>query len=211
MPLLKTESHKKLNIAQKKIINNYLAKNILGEYQKKTHFKALLNFTLNLEKEKNKHKNKSLSDNSRIHNVYPKNFKSPALKTDNSSNKIILKTCFKPFHNKKQYPQKDMEYLKKLCNMTKNEFFKPKIQITDINKANEEGEEVNKYVRRANTVIINGVEYNKKDLAKISKAILKECNYIKNYFDKEKAGAGKTMITRGLSVEQFTKKYGLPK
>lgn len=43
IPILEKENHKKLNIAQKKIINNYLAKNILGEYQKKTHFKALLN------------------------------------------------------------------------------------------------------------------------------------------------------------------------
>ena len=212
MPVLKTENHKKLNIAQRKIINNYLAKNILGEYQKKTHFKALLNCTLNLEKEKNEPKHKSLSDNNRAHTIYPQNFKNSTLNNYSGNNKIIRNTCFKPFHNKKKYPKEDMEYLKKLCNMTQNEYFKPKIQITDINKANDEGEEEpNKYVKHANTVLINGVAYNKKDLAKISKVILKECNYIKHYFDKEKAGAGKTMITRGLSVEEFTKKYGLPK
>ena len=96
--------------------------------------------------------------------------------------------------------------------MTQNEYFKPKIQINDANKNQfDDGEEENKYLKHTNTVLINGVSYNKKDLPAISKVVLKECNYIKHYFDREKSGAGKTMITRGLSVNEFTKKYGLPK
>ena len=102
-----------------------------------------------------------------------------------------------------------MEYLKKLCNMTHNEYFRHRNQS---HISNDDGEEEqNKFLKHENTIFINGIAYNKKDLPKISKVILKECNYIKNSFDNEKAGAGKTMITRGLSVNEFTQKYGLPK
>ena len=208
IPIIKKENHKRLNIAKKKIINNYLAKNILSEYQKKTHFKALLDCTLNLDKN-NKHK--SLSENNRNNKIFSYNLynnKNITLR-NNSCNKIVQKTCVKPFHNKKKYPEEDMEYLKKLCNMTHNEYFKHRNQT---NNSNDDGEEEqNKFLKHENIILINGVAYNKKDLPKISKVILKECNYIKNFFNKEKIGAGKTMITRGLSVNEFTQKYGLPK
>ena len=97
--------------------------------------------------------------------------------------------------------------------MTHNEYFRHRNQF-GINKTQvEDGDEEvnNKYINHANTVLINGKAYNKKDLPTITKVILKECNYIKKYFDKENSGDGKTMITRGLSVNEFTKKYGLPK
>ena len=212
IPMLKNQNHKKLNNTQKKIINNYIAKNILGEYQKKTHFKALLNTTLNLEKSNKKYK--SLSNNTKTHfstEQYNDN-KSSTINTYKNFKTMINKTCFKPFHSKKNYPKEDMEYLKKLCNMAHNEYFRAKNQI-DINKIQgEEGdEEPNKYLKHANTVLINGKAYNKKDLPTLTKVILKECNYIKKYYDKESAGDGKTMITRGLSVNEFTKKYRLPK
>ena len=211
-PIIKKHNHKKLNIAKKKIINNYLAKNILGDYQKKTHFKALLNCTLNLDK--NNKKYKSLS-NSKTHKIFDDNFYSDKNQNINKFTNIkknIKNICVKPFHTQKNYPKEDMDYLKKLCSMTQNEYFKPKIQINDANKNQfDDGEEENKYLKHTNTVLINGVSYNKKDLPAISKVVLKECNYIKHYFDREKSGAGKTMITRGLSVNEFTKKYGLPK
>ena len=211
IPTLNNKNHKKLNIAQKKIINNYIAKNILGEYQKKTHFKALLNCTLNLDKKNNKHK--SLSDNSRTHKLFSKNNNNYNT-NETASNKMIKVKCFKPFHSNKKYPKEDMEYLKKLCSLTHNDFFRHRNQNNDANKITSEDVEeeiTNKYLKHENTVIINGVPYNKKDISKISKVILKECNYVKNYFDKEKSGAGKTMITRGLSVDEFTKKFRLPK
>ena len=195
-PIIKKQQHKQLSIAKKKIINNYIAKNILSDYQKKTHFKALLSCSLNLNNNK---KYKSLSSD----------------KMDNDKNRTIKKgiknPCIKPFHNQKKYPKEDMEYLKKLCSMTQNEYFVSKNKNNDIKNQNDEVEEDNKYLKHANTVLIKGVPYNKKDLPKISKVILKECNYIKNYFGKEQSGEGKTMITRGLSVNEFTKKYGLPK
>lgn len=208
---LKKHNHKKLNIAKKKIINNYLAKNILSDYQKKTHFKALLNCSLNLEK--NNEKYKSLSKGK----THYKNFRNISDDKNNELNKYkynifkknVQNTCIKPFHSQKKYPKEDMEYLKKLCTLTQHENFKSK---SDKYKSQiEDGEEENKYLKHTNTVLINGVTYNKKDIHTISKVVLKECNYIKNYFNKEKSGAGKTMITRGLSVNEFTKKYGLPK
>ena len=193
-------------------MNNFLAKNILSEYQRKTHFKALLNCTLNLEKSNKKYK--SLSNNTKTHfsTEHYNDNKSSTINTYKNFKTMINKTCFKPFHSKKNYPKEDMEYLKKLCNMTHNEYFRAKNQI-DINRTQgEEGdEEPNKYLKHANTVLINGKPYNKKDLPTLTKVILKECNYIKNYYDKESAGDGKTMITRGLSVNEFTKKYRLPK
>jgi hypothetical protein len=222
MPSLNNKHHRKLNIAQKKIINNYLAKNILSEYQKKTHFKALLNFTLNLE-EKNKNKKyrtPSINDRTRTNNFYKKNdlhdkhnnYKNLKIYDNNGVNieKIIKSTCFKPFHTKKEYPKEDMEYLKKLC-MTENKGFRPKNNLHK-QMNDDEDEQAKNLLKPSNTVIINGVIFNKnRDLDKISKAILKECNYIKNYYDKENAGDGKTMITRGLSVNEFAKKYRLPK
>jgi hypothetical protein len=220
MPSLNNKHHRKLNIAQKKIINNYIAKNILSEYQKKTHFKALLNFTLNLE-EKNKNKKyKTPSINDRTNNFYKKSdffdkrnyYKNLKVYNNHSSNitKIIKKTCFKPFHSKKEYPKEDMEYLKKLC-MTENKSFRPKNNLHKQTN-DDEDEQAKNLLKPSNTVVINGVIFNKnKDLDKISKAILKECNYIKKYYDKENAGDGKTMITRGLSVNEFAKKYRLPK
>ncbi len=207
---LKNNNSKKVNITRRKIINNYLAKNILGEYQKKTHFKALLNCTLNLDKINN-NKYKSLSENSRTYKRFNPNF---YYRNENINDKIIKNKCFKPFHNKKQYPKEDLEYLKKLCSMTQNEYSKPRNQSNElIRMAMDDGEEElnNKYLKQHNTVMIKGKAYNKKDIPKISRVILKECNYIKKYFDNEKSGTGKTMITRGLSVEEFTKKFRLPK
>ena len=87
-----------------------------------------------------------------------------------------------------------MEYLKKLC-MTNNEYYKPK-NIHKIQNDDAEEEQNKNYLKSSNTVVINGISYHRnKDLDKISKVILKECNYIKNYYEKESAGDGKTMTT----------------
>ena len=75
----------------------------------------------------------------------------------------------------------------------------------------EDNEGYNKILRQANLVLINGKFYNKNDMKGISNAVLKECNYIRKHFSSENAGEGKTMITRGMTVNEFTKKYGLPK
>ena len=61
-------------------------------------------------------------------------------------------------------------------------------------------------------IIIDNVSYDKNDFPSISKAILKTCNYIpKRKTSQYTSGSGKTSITKGLSVNDFTKKYCLPK
>jgi hypothetical protein len=209
MSTFEKEYNKKIDSNKKKIIKHLFAKKILSDYQKKTHFKALLNCTLNLEN-KNK-KNEINSIFSKTHRNLANNLeeiKNYTLNTYNSV-KTIKNKCVKPFHNKKKYPKEDMEYLKKLCNFTQNDYYKINTDIIKIDddKDNEQDE----IYKSLNTIIINGIKYKKNDLPNISKVILKECNYIKKYYDNENAGEGKTMITRGLSVNQFTKKYGLPK
>ena len=211
IPLL-NNNHKTLNIAQKKIINNYLAKHILGQYQKKTHFKALLNFTLDLDKKETKSKS-PLYNKKDIKSLYANNTFNDINKffinNYNSEKTLIKNTCVKPFHKKKKYPKEDLEYLKKLC-ITEEHNNGPKNAYKSQNDDIED--ESKNILKSPDVVIINGVKYQKnKDINKISRAVLKECNYIKNDFDIEYAGDGKTMITRGLSVDQFTKKYGLPK
>ena len=209
MPMLNNKNHKTLNVEKKKIINNYLAKNILADYQKKTHFKALLNFSLNLNEKDKKQRSSTINNRTYSNDLYnDKIKKNSIINYFNTSKKNIKKTCIKPFHKRKNYPTEDMEYLKELC-LKGNPLHKPK----NVHKVqNEDIDEDKSLLKPSNTIIINGVTYNKnKDLHKISKIILKECNYIKNYYNTEYAGEGKTMITRGLSVDEFTKKYGLPK
>ena len=104
-----------------------------------------------------------------------------------------------------------MNYLKNLFCLKKDAPHKLGIFETQKKMYAEDNEINNKLIRQANNVLINGKFYNKNDLKSISCAVLKECNYIKKYFNSENAGEGKTMITRGLSVNEFSKKYGLPK
>lgn len=215
MPIFQKGNNKKINIKKKKILlNHYLAKNLLSEYQKKTHFKALLNCTLNLDKnnkEKKVNSNYCKTHRNLTNNLDKnKNYSLNALNTYNSV-KTIKNTCVKPFHHKKKYPKEDMEYLKKLCSYTQNDYFNVKMINNDLNKIDDKDDEGEEFLKQINTININGIQYKKNDLPNISKVILKECNYIKNFYDNENAGEGKTMITRGLSVNEFTKKYGLPK
>ena len=238
-------NNKSKSFNKRKNLNNCLAKNILSEYQKKTHFKAIVSFSLDLDSysinndnsdsDNNYSKNKkncfsnddkcnfktlSIFNNSKkIRNMkeYPninnKNNKNE-IKLYNEANSVDYKkdndfnnACLKTFHKKKLYSEEKMEYLRGL-------FMKNNFKNSDLNmhrKTHEEEEETKKKIQRMNNVIINGKSYNKFDIAKISNAVLKQCNYIKKNFNKENAGDGKTMITRGMSVNEFTKKYNLPK
>lgn len=55
---------------------------------------------------------------------------------------------------------------------------------------------------------------NKFELNKISKTILKGCNFLneksKNNNESLRAGAGKLMFTNGMSIEDFAHKFNLP-
>lgn len=210
----KNEANKRRNL------NNFLAKNILSEYQKKTHFKALSELSLDLSNYSNKKKTINV-DNSKDENKIEEIFTYNSFNNKNiynkDNNKINLKynsiSLYKrPFHKRKKYSIEKMDYLKNLCSKQIN-YRRPFGGIFDNQKKiyDDENEINNKLIRQTNNIIINGKYYNRNDLKGISNAVLKQCNYIKNNFAAENAGDGKTMITRGMTVNEFTQKYNLPK
>ena len=195
--LLNKRQSRKLNKFKnkRKNLNNFLAKNILGEYQKKTHFKALCTYTLDLEDINTK--NKKLERFHSLDNL------------DYNNDHFDINNYQKKFKSNNNYEPNKLTYLKNL--FLKKEK-KPIIPIPEKDKKSFEYEEdTNKFIRQQNNVIINGKYYNKKDLKGISNALLKKCNYISKHFDSEHAGEGKLMFTRGMTVNEFSKKYGLPK
>ena len=219
-------SQKARNIRNKRRnMNNFLAKNILSEYQKKTHFKALCTCSLDLS---DSYKKRSLKEGNSKDKIIKNEEKYSSFNSFNTSyNRRInydnnkkngfkynssINLYKKKFHNKKKYTEKELDYLKNLFSQHsdgKNPFG----NIHDNHKKiyDEENESNNRILRQANLVLINGKFFNKNDIKGISNAVLKECNYIKKYFESENAGEGKTMITRGMTVNEFTRKYGLPK
>ena len=201
-------------------LNNFLAKNILSEYQKKTHFKALCAISLDLSdyfnRKKNLNEDKSKDDN-KSEEIYTYNSYSNKNLNNKNNKKINLKSNSislykRPFHKSKKYPKEQMDYLKNLCSKPTN-YRRPFGGIFDYPKKiyDEENEINNKLIRQTNNIIINGKYYNRNDLKGISNAVLNQCNYIKNHYGPENAGDGKTMITRGMTVNEFTQKYNLPK
>ena len=217
-----SSSQKARNIRNKRRnLNNFLAKNILSEYQKKTHFKALCTCSLDLN-DSYKKKNFKLGNSRDIKNedkynsfntLYNRkiNFDYNNNTTGFKYNSINLYK--KQFHTKKKYPEQELDYLKNLFSQQHIEGKNPFGNIHDNQRKiyDEENDSYNKIFRQANLVLINGKFFNKNDMKGISNAVLKECNYIKKYFDSENAGEGKTMITRGMTVNEFTRKYKLPK
>ena len=189
------ENKEKKYKIKRKNLNNFLAKNILGEYQKKTHFKALCTYSLDLKDKINKNKKME-----RFHSL--DNMDMNFLENNDNNNYFSLIKRFKS--NKKYIPMK-MTYLR---NLFMKEEKKPPIIIQEKEKkSNEEDTDQNKIIRQQNNVIINGKYYKKNDLKGISDAILKNCNYISKHFETENAGDGKMMFTRGLTVNEFAKKY----
>ena len=196
-PNFSTEEEKKSNKykTKRKNLNNFLAKNILGEYNKKTHFKALCTYSLDLEDINNK--NKKMERYNSLDN----------LDFFQSHNKVY--NFKKKFKNNKLYSPKQMTYLRNL--FIKKEKESEISENEKEKKISEDESDSNKMIRQQNNIVINGKYYNKNDLKGISNAILKKCNYINKHFDVENAGSGKLMFTRGMTVNEFSKKYGLPK
>ena len=198
-PNFPTQEEKKSNKykSKRKNLNNFLAKNILGEYQKKTHFKALCTYSLDLED--NNYKDKKIVRYNSLDNL-------DYFKNDNDITPYQFK---KKFKRDKLYSPNKMNYLRHLFN---SEEKKPEIQKPEKDRRIIEMEaEQNKLLRRQNNVLINGKYYNKKDLKGISDALLKKCNYVSKHFEPKNTGNGKLMFTRGMTVNEFAKKYGLPK
>ena len=192
-----SENKEKKYKIKRKNLNNFLAKNILGEYQKKTHFKALCTYSLDLED--NNYKDKKIVRYNSLDNL-------DYFKNDNDITPYQFK---KKFKRDKLYSPNKMNYLRHLFN---SEEKKPEIQKPEKDRRIIEMEaEQNKLLRRQNNVLINGKYYNKKDLKGISDALLKKCNYVSKHFEPKNSGNGKLMFTRGMTVNEFSKKYGLPK
>ena len=187
---------KKFNDFRRKDLNNHLANKILEDYQKKTHFKALCTCSLGLNKNNNK---------SKIYSLNKKQSYSDYLSFDSD----VCKKTFK----QKIYDKDKLEYLKTLYKTKDNfsPFRNNKIIEKQKNNNDEENDDqFKKILERMNTIQINGKSYKKNDLPLISEVVLQECNYIKKNCGKENARDGKTMITDGLTVNQFSKKYHLP-
>jgi len=64
-------------------------------------------------------------------------------------------------------------------------------------------------------IFIDNESFLKSQINLISKKILKKCNFLQNKSDfnnKEiKSGQGKLMITSGMTINDFTKKFNVPK
>ena len=218
----------KRNRNKRRNMNNFLAKNILSEYQRKTHFKALCMCSLDLNdlcKKTNEHLeiNKNSKNNNKSEYKYNNN-KLKVLYDKDSDKKIIEKinnwksktiNLYKKQFHKKYNTKEELKYLKELISQNVEEPNTPIIAKDGYNyhhyKLSEDEKDINRIFKQTNKIVINGQSFNNNDLKGISNAVLKECNYIRNYFDAENAGEGKTMITRGMTVNEFTKKYKLPK
>ena len=193
--------------------------------KKKTHFKALCTCSLDLSdsykkrslkegisKDKDNKNEKKYNSFNSFNTLYNRRINYDNNKKKGFKYNSSINLYKKQFHNKKKYTEKELDYLKNLFSQHidgKNPFG----NIHDNHKKiyDEENEGNNRILRQANLVLINGKFFNKNDIKGISNAVLKECNYIKQYFESENAGEGKTMITRGMTVNEFTRKYGLPK
>ena len=181
-----SENKEKKYKIKRKNLNNFLAKNILGEYQKKTHFKALCTYSLDLED--NNYKDKKIVRYNSLDNL-------DYFKNDNDITPYQFK---KKFKRDKLYSPNKMNYLRHLFNREEK---KPEIQKPEKDRRIIEMEaEQNKLLRRQNNVLINGKYYNKKDLKGISDALLKKCNYVSKHFEPKNSGNGKLMFTRGMTV-----------
>ena len=64
-------------------------------------------------------------------------------------------------------------------------------------------------------VVIGNETFNRNEVDKITKHVLKNCNYFKNksiYNNNNlKNGNGKLMFTNGMTLNEFSTKYSLPK
>ena len=207
-------------------INNYLSSQILEEYQKKFHFKATTTYSLNITNEKfddtpinniniNNNKDYNLTSGNSISEN--KNNEDNSIYRNKNKNKIINNTCtlfYRSFHKPKNDSKEKTEYLEKLINKGNDKInslasnyqngrdtFMKRDSVKNSSFDPEDSEEKNKrLLARMNIITINGVNYNKNDLPKLSKIVLRKCNLVKKHFKVPKAGNGKTMITRGLTV-----------
>ena len=157
-----------------------------------------------------------------------------------NNNKIRIKEILNISKNPFKYQNKEEDiqnntlkrnitYLYKLSNAEKfsgNVYNDPNNIELNLNKCDKDSEQLssltreynndNYYINEEDEIIqIDNKSYLKKDLKNISKHILKKCHFLNKKFNDSKEnyleeGKGKLMITNGLSLKEFTKKYNLP-
>lgn len=201
-PLFRVQSRNidnKFTFHQK--INNSLAQNLLNEYHIKTHFQAASVYSLKLTN----------TSTNKCSFIQPPNKTQINIKKRSSPLYIkIENNPIKEHSITNCYSNDDMNYIKSLSMNT---------SLNDINHNDTYLERSSSYIKKQHLlnqqkqqIIIDNVSYDKNDVPSISKAILKTCNYIpKRKISQYISGSGKTSITKGLSVNDFTKKYCLPK
>jgi hypothetical protein len=226
---------KKYNIDTVKNKNSRIVKKVTQDYHIKTFFNAAEQFSLILPDLKNNNmklvnlKNKLKKNNSTgdIYNIKKNEFIKEILSISRNPFK------FKDENEKKKNLQKHLRYLYKLSNSEnfygnvynnqKNFEINLKDNLKydlkdsdDMSSLTKEFNNHNYYINEDDEIIqIDNKSYLKKDLKNISKHILKKCHFLNKKFNDSKEnyleeGKGKLMITNGLSLKEFTKKYNLP-
>ena len=226
---------KKYNIDTIKNKNSRIVKKVTQDYHIKTFFNAAEQFSLIMPDLKNNNMkvvnlNKTLKKNNSTGDIY--NVKK------NEFIKEILSISRNPFkfndeNEKKKNLQKHLRYLYKLSNSENfygnvyNNLKNFEINLKDnlkcdlkdsddMSSLTKEFNNNNYYINEEDEIIqIDNKSYLKKDLKNISKHILKKCHFInRKYNDSSEnflqEGKGKLMITNGLSIKDFSKKYNLP-
>ena len=192
---------------------NIEAGDILKSYHYKTHFKAAEEIAENKHNNLfiNRHNNQNMSENI-IFNYNDNIYESE--QPDEVYNYLESKLNKIPKKHNLIYDDESFKIIKKMA------FRKEKSldQIDDIMKIkeklmNKKDNKQNPLYDENSFVFDNKIYNKKKEFDLIAKKVLKLCNIYSNKskFNNStlKVRNGKTMITRGLSVEQFEKKYGL--
>ena len=202
---------------------NIEATDLLKSYHYKTHFKATEEIAekainkniikhLNIKNKNNKSINKNMTFNFSDNLDNQEDNDKDLEYIQNTLNKIPKKK-----NGKKLYNNESFKIISKLAFKRDNSF---DLFNNDNNNVNKENKKIFKrnnngnYLLDENNLFFDNKIYNKKNqFDLIAKKVLKLCNIHseKSKFNNSslKEKSGKTMITQGLSIEQFEKKYGL--
>ncbi len=205
---------------------NSEAERILSEYHVKTHFKAAEEIAENKMITKKSDMEKIIEKNKKIEyqkkrKADPFNFENNHFKeNDNNEEYIPYDRNENPFTEKKNelYDKSTLNALSKIAFKDNNEdIIKEEKNEYSIKKENayEKDPKINKkqLVDEHNVLIDGELYYKDTQFDIIANKVLNNCNIYKQKSDRNnthiKKGDGKLMITHGLSVSQFEKKYHL--
>ena len=170
-------------------------------YNKRNNNKSITNI---FDYDNNYYTNNSYNKNN-IESLLYKNIQSIQNKKIKPLNNIVVEDI-----------DKKLFYLKKLSNSSKF-LGNIKLNYETLNDEQKESSDVDlekKINEEDNLINIDNKLFKKDDYKEISKFILKKCHFINKKFDEKekgiKIGEGKLMMTNGMSINEFAKKYSLP-